>query len=218
MKRVLGVVALAIALCAIAAPAYAHVTVSAPGATPGGNDQQITFRVPVEEAHATVALTVALPTDTPIASVLVQPVPGWTHTEKTTTLAKPIKTDDGEITEAVSQITWKATPGHGLQPGEFGEFTIIAGHLPDVATIRFAAIQTYDNGSVVKWNQVAAPGSTAQPDNPAPVLTLSAGAAHPSTTTKSASTTGATVLSIVALIVAVAALGLAVVSRAKRAT
>src|SRR5664280_945275 len=86
----LASVAAAAALLALEVPAYAHVTVSAPGATRGGSDQEITFRVPVEENANTVALRIALPTDTPIASVEVQAMPGWTHTQKTTKLAEPI--------------------------------------------------------------------------------------------------------------------------------
>lgn len=214
MKKTLIVAGAALALVAIAVPAHAHVTVSAPGAARGGSDQEITFRVPVEEQQATVKLTVALPTSTPIASVLVKPVAGWTHTEKTTKLATPINTDDGEITEAISQITWTASAGHGLKPGEFGEFTIIAGQLPDAASLQFSAIQTYADGSTVAWNQVAAPGGTAEPDHPAPVLELPA--ATTPKATKAASTTGATVIAIVALVLAAAALGAAVVARARR--
>lgn len=238
MKRTaLLVLAALAALLALAGPASAHVTVTAPGATRGGSDQEITFRVPVEKNVDTVALSVQLPLDTPIASVLVAPAAGWTHTEVTSKLANPIKTDDGEITSAVSEITWKAGPGHGLLPGEFGEFTIIAGLLPDASSLTFKAIQTYADGSVVRWIQTAAPGSTAQPEDPAPVLQLPAAAssgATPSATSSttpsptsspapaaasssgsSSSDTGPVVLSIIALVVAAAALGFAFVSRAR---
>src|SRR5579875_1664142 len=98
-------------LLAFAASASAHVTVTAPGATRGGSDQEITFRVPVEKDVDTVGVTVQLPTNTPIASVLVEPMPGWTHTETTSKLATPIKTDDGEITSAVTVISWTAAAG-----------------------------------------------------------------------------------------------------------
>jgi uncharacterized protein len=220
MRRAIAAAA-GIAVFALAAPAWAHVTVSAPGATRGGSDQLITFRVPVEKNVPTVGLTVALPTNTPITSVDVQPLPGWTHTEKTVKLAHPVHTDDGDITEAVSQVTWKAQSG-GLQPGEFGEFTIIAGQLPDVASLTFAAIQTYKDGSEVRWNEHAAPG-TAEPENPAPVLDLTA--ARPSQNDPSAtvakpaassSNTAPTVLAIIALVIAAAALGIAVVGNARR--
>jgi uncharacterized protein len=218
MKRLLALVtALFVAGLAFAVSAGAHVTVTAPGATRGGGDQEITFRVPVEKDSATTGVTVVLPTDTPIASVDVAPVPGWTHTQKSTKLAKPIKTDDGNITEAVTQITWTAQKGQGLKPGEYGDFTFIAGQLPDVAELSFGAIQTYSDGSVVKWIQRAAPGSTEEPDFPAPTLSLVTTSADPKpAVVQKASTTAPTVLAILALVVAAAALGLAVVGNARR--
>jgi uncharacterized protein len=223
MKRALLFAGLLVGLTAV--PAYGHVTVSAPGATRGGSDQLITFRVPVEKDKATVGLTVQLPTATPIASVDVLPMAGWRHAEVTTKLATPVKTDDGEITSAVTRITWTATAG-GLAPGEFGEFTLLAGQLPDAATLTFGAVQTYSDGSVVRWIQSAAPGSTAEPDHPAPTLTLAAagstagsaaGSAAAAPAPKAHSSSAANALSIVALAVAAAALGLAVVNRARRA-
>jgi uncharacterized protein len=211
---VLAIAAAFVALLALAGPASAHVTVTAPGATRGGSDQEITFRVPVEKNVNTVGLTVVLPTATPIASVLVAPMPGWTHTQKTSKLAKPIVTDDGNITTAVTQITWRAT-GPGLAPGEFGAFTLIAGQLPDASSITFKAIQRYRDGSTVKWVQVAAPGAKDEPQFPAPVLTLAAATA-PKAASSSSSATGPVVLSIIALVVATGALGVAWLSRAKR--
>ena len=218
-----GVVAGA-ALLVLAGPASAHVTVSAPGATRGGSDQVITFRVPVEADADTVGLRLALPTETPIASVEVQAIPGWTHTQKTAKLAQPIHTDDGDITDAVSEIDWTAKPGQGLKPGEFGVFTIIAGQLPDAPSLAFKAIQTYSNGTSVAWIETAAPGNSAELEHPAPTLPLAAKATGatpsasvsvaPAATSKS-SNTGPVVLSIVALVVAAAALGLGVVTQAR---
>jgi periplasmic copper chaperone A len=219
----LATAATGVAVVALAGPASAHVTVSAPGATSGGSDQEITFRVPVEKDVDTVGVAIALPTDTPIASVLIDPIEGWTYTVKSSKLATPIKTDDGDITDAVSEIDWKAEAGHGLKPGEFGEFTIIAGQLPDADSLQFSALQTYSDGSVVNWNQVAAPGSTAEPEFPKPTLTLTktgAPTATPAaaTSTKSdSSNTGAIVLSVIALVLAAAAVGIAFVSRARSA-
>lgn len=214
MRRlVLLTAAILVALFALSAPAFAHITVTAPGATRGGSDQQITFRVPVEKNVDTVGLTVALPTDNPIASVLVEPVPGWTHTEKSVKLAKPIKTDDGEITSAVARISWRATPGQALTPGEVGAFTIIAGQLPDSATLTFKAVQYYRGGAVVHWDQVAAPGSTAEPDDPAPVLDLATPTHAAASSPDSHSNTGPYVLSIIAVVLAAAALAGLIVYR-----
>jgi uncharacterized protein YcnI len=221
---VLGVFAL---LAVFAAPASAHVTVSAPGATPGGSDQIISFRVPTESASAsTVGLTVQLPTDTPIASVLVEPHTGWTDTVTTVKLATPIHTDDGDITQVVSVITWTAsTPAAGIKPGQFDQFVVLAGKLPDAPSLTFKAIQTYSDASKVSWIETTAPGSTVQPDHPAPVLTLAAASGVPSGVAPavapvgapkaSSSNTGPIVLSVIALVVAAAALGFGFVSRAR---
>lgn len=104
----------AVAIFTVATDASAHVTVTAADAAAGASDVQITFRVPNENPSArTVAVTVRFPLDTPIADVLVQPTAGWSFTEKTAKLAKPIVTDDGDVTEAVSEIDWRAT-GTGI--------------------------------------------------------------------------------------------------------
>jgi len=178
-----------------AAVASAHVTVAAPGVFAGASDAAITFRVPDEsDSASTVGLKVRLPTDPPIAGVLVAPQTGWTATITNTKLATPIKTDDGNITEVVSEIDWTADPNSGIKPGFFGEFTVIAGKLPDDATsLTFKAIQTYSDKSVVSWIEEAAPGSTSEPEHPAPTLELAAaagpGSAAPSTPTASAAPT-----------------------------
>ncbi len=224
MKRLaLLVLAALAALLALAVPALAHVTVSAPGATRGGGDQEITFRVPVEKDVATTKLTVVLPTATPIASIEVAQKEGWTHTQQSTKLAKPIHTDDGDITTAVSQVTWTADKGAALQPGEYGTFTLLAGQLPKTSSLTFRAVQTYSDHSVVRWIETPAPGSSAEPEHPAPTLTLaaasgsSAKAAPAAKPSAAPGNTGPVVLSIVALVLAAAALGLAVVNRARRA-
>jgi uncharacterized protein len=180
-----------------AATASAHVTVAAPGVAAGASDAVITFHVPDEsDAASTVGLKVQLPTSTPIAGVLVSPQPGWTAKIIQRKLATPIKTDDGDITQIVSEIDWTAATGGGIAPGFFGEFTIIGGKLPDDATsLTFKAIQTYSDNSVVSWIDEAAPGSTAELDHPAPVLTLAPGSGSgaaassgaPSSNTSSAS-------------------------------
>ena len=210
--------ALAVAGLVLAGPAAAHVTFAAPGVSVGASDAAITFRVPDESATAsTIGVKLQLPIDTPIAGVLVAPVPGWSATVTNTKLATPITTDDGQITEVVSEIDWVASAGAGIKPGFFGEFTILAGKLPDkAATLTFKAIQTYSDRSVVSWIETPAPGSSAQPEHPAPTLTLASGqVAAPATSSHSASSTAATVLAIIALVVAAAALGLGIVTRAR---
>jgi len=176
-----------------AAPAWAHVTVVAPGAGPGQGDAAITVQVPDEsDTASTVGLKLQLPADHPIAGVLVAPLPGWTATIKQTKLATPVKTDDGDITEVVSEIDWTAAGGSGIKPGFFGQFTIIAGKLPDgVSRLTFKAVQQYSDGSTVSWIEQPAPGSNAEPEHPAPVLTLAGSAPAADATGSSAAGTDA---------------------------
>jgi uncharacterized protein len=191
-----------------ATTASAHVTVTAPGVTAGASDAAITFRVPDESGKAsTVGLKVQLPTDKPIAGVLVAPMTGWSATIKQTKLATPVKTDDGDITEVVSEIDWKADARSGIKPGFFGKFSIIAGKLPDgVSSLTFKAIQTYSDGSTVAWIEEAAPGSTTAPEHPAPTLELAAASADPSgSSTVSASPAAASSSSAVPAVTAAAA-------------
>ena len=215
------------AFVVLAATASAHVTVSAVNPTQGAYTV-LTFQVPTEsDTASTVGLTVQLP-DTPLAQVLDQPMPGWTFSSQTKRLATPITTDDGVVSEAISEVAWKATDG-GIKPGQFGQFVLSVGPLPKADSITFKVIQSYSDRSQVAWIEVAAPGSNAEPEHPAPVLKLSpassssqASAAGPVVTAepKKQSQTGPVVLGIVALVVAVGAAvaaGLALV-RSRRQT
>ena len=151
--------------------AGAHVTVQ-PSSLPKGGFEILSFSVPNEKDDAnTTALEVTIPTKYPIASVSVKPMPGWTITTEKTTLAKPVKTDDGEVSEAVSKITWTATAG-GLEPGQFDLFTISAGPLPTKPNkIEFKVLQTYSDGDIVRWIESSVKGAP-EPEFPAPTLTL----------------------------------------------
>jgi uncharacterized protein YcnI len=159
----------ALVLLAVAGPASAHVTAN-PKTAEQGSYTKVTFRVPNEEQTAkTVQLEVDLPLDHPIASVSVRPVPGWTVKAEESTLPKPIKSDDGEVTKAVSKITWS---GGTIDPGQFQEFDVSMGPLPtDTDTLVFKAIQTYTGGEVVRWDEIQQKGA-AEPEHPAPTVHL----------------------------------------------
>jgi uncharacterized protein YcnI len=176
LKRASVVVAVAGVVLAVAAPADAHVTVNPSTATPGGYTK-VTFRVPNETDNTdTTKLEVAFPPDQPIASVSVKPVPGWTATPTTSKLATPIKTHDHEITEAVSRIVWTAGAGSAIKPGQFQEFDVSLGPLPASGQLVFKALQTYSDGTVVRWIDEPSSDGT-EPEHPAPVLKLAAAAA-----------------------------------------
>ena len=182
----LAVVAFTVVLFGSVGTADAHVTVTAVGAVEGGSDTVITFRVPTEsETASTTGLRVRLPIDTPLLGVLVRPLPGWTYRVVQATLEHPVSTDDGPVTRAVSEIDWTATAG-GTRPGGFEEFAIIAGQLPRTTTLTFKAIQHYSDNKDVSWVEVAGPGA-AEPDHPAPTLSLGPAAAAATTVATSPS-------------------------------
>jgi uncharacterized protein YcnI len=220
-------VGVAAAVLVTVGPASAHVTVN-PGNAVQGGFAKLAFRVPNEKDTAsTVKLEVVIPTTAPIAFLSVKPVPGWTAVLETTKLTAPIKTDDGEITEAVSKITWTVSGvDSAIRSGQFQEFEVSAGPLPKVDQIIFKALQTYSDGDIVRWIDEPVAGGK-EPDHPAPVLKLSAGTATvpvagPTveaqavpTASKDGGASGGWALGIgiAALVAALAALALAVQTR-----
>ncbi|AEH11706.1 MULTISPECIES: YcnI family copper-binding membrane protein [Protofrankia] len=163
---------------AFALPASAHVTVQ-PKSAAAGSYTTLSFKIPTERDDAsTTKLEIQFPTDTPISSVTIEPHLGWSYQVAKTKLAEPIKTDDGSVSEVISQITWTASSADtAIKPGEFAVFNVSAGPLPAQAgTVAFKALQTYSNGEVVRWIDVAQPGQD-EPEHPAPSLTLTAAAA-----------------------------------------
>lgn len=160
-------------------PADAHVTVQPREAAKGGY-AKLAFRVPTESATAgTIKLAVSFPQDTPLAAVRTKPMVGWTAEIRKEKLATPIKTDDGEITEAVRTVTWTAQPGVRIGPNEFTEFEVSVGPLPDnTDRLLFPSVQTYDDGKDVSWDQPPPAEGAAEPEHPAPALRLTAPASN----------------------------------------
>ncbi|MEV6738490.1 YcnI family protein [Streptomyces sp. NPDC051104] len=173
LRRATTVAALAAAgVLTAAGAAFAHVTVHPESYAKGATDGVLTFRVPNEEdTAATTKVQVFLPTDHPILGVLVSPQDGWTAQVTTTKLKTPVKTDDGTITDAVSQITWT---GGRIRHGQYQDFNVAFGQLPENADqLTFKTLQTYSDGNVVRWIEEAQKGQD-EPENPAPVLQLTA--------------------------------------------
>lgn len=155
--------------------ASAHVTAHSPDNPARGDDGEIVFRMPDEEASANVVkLQVSFSTTSPITNADIKPVPGWTAVETMMTLPKPVKMDNEDVTTAVKSITWSAPAGGGIAPGQFQEFAISVEGLPDNTNeLLFPATQTYANGDVVNWNQPTVAGQP-EPEHPTPHLELAA--------------------------------------------
>jgi uncharacterized protein YcnI len=175
-------IAAAAATGALALPAVAeaHVDVQPSEAASGASVRE-DLRVPNEQDKAnTTKLAVQLPDG--FADASYEPVPGWSVKIKKTKLAKPVKNDEGQvITEQVTQITWS---GGKIAPGQFQDFPLSV-QIPGKAgtTLTFKAIQTYDNGDVVRW--IGSPDSeepapqvkvtAAESDNGTPAVSVSGG-------------------------------------------
>jgi uncharacterized protein YcnI len=214
-------------LLAVPVAASAHVTVSSDRAVKGGY-AKLVLRVPNESPTAsTVKLVVTLPKDTPIASLRTKPKVGWTAVVTKAKLAQPVKTDDATLTEAPATVTYTATAG-GIAPGQFDEFELSGGPLPTSAdTLTLPTAQYYSDGKVVTWNEPNVAGQ-AEPQHPAPVLSLAASGevkttnvAATGSTEESETGNGLAVgLGIAALLVALiaAGLGFAALRRAGRGT
>lgn len=176
LRRVVAVTAGATALTlGLAVPALAHVTVN-PGSAEQGGFTKVAFRVPNERDNASTSkVEVAFPVDHPLPFVSVKPVPGWDVKVVESKLPKPITTEYGEITEAVTKVTWS---GGKIESGQFQEFEVSMGMLPkDTDHLVFPTAQTYTGGEVVKWaDEPRADGSEAE--HPAPVLKLTPASAE----------------------------------------
>lgn len=207
----IGVLALA-----VPAGAGAHVTLQ-PSEAAAGDFTVLDVRVPNEtDDSATTKVDVQFPPGFVFASY--QPVPGWSVKVQMEKLAKPITSHGEEITEQVAQMTWTAD-GAGIQPGQFLDFPISV-QIPVEAgdTLTFKALQTYDDGEVVRW--IGAPDS----EKPAPQVTVTEGgeehgaAADDDAAESSDSDDGGDGLAIAALIVGLLGLllGGAALARSRR--
>ena len=165
--------AAAAALLLAPAVAQAHVTLQ-PDAAPAGGFTRLDVRVPNERDDAgTTKVDVQLPPGFIAASY--EPVPGWKVKVTRSKAEKPIDTGEGLQSDTqVSRITWTGDGKQGIvEPGEFQDFGLSL-KMPDGKAgdkLTFKALQTYDDGQVVRWI------GPEDADEPAPIVTLEAGSA-----------------------------------------
>jgi uncharacterized protein YcnI len=160
-------IVLSVVCAALAAPAAAQAHVSLhPNVLPAGSFPTVSIRVPNETDNArTVKVDVKIPAGFP--ALAPQSVPGWTIKLVKHKLAKPIQTDDGQVTEEVSEVVYTASQGGGTAPGYMENFPI-AFSVPDEigAALTFKTVQTYSDGNVVRWI------GAASSDQPAPTVNV----------------------------------------------
>ncbi|ORX06685.1 YcnI family copper-binding membrane protein [Mycolicibacillus trivialis] len=192
------------------APAAAHVTASSENPVRGGY-ATVTFAVPNESTTgaATTQLVITLPD---VAAVRTETVPGWTA-----------ELDRDVQAGTVGKVTFTAESGGGIPTEQFGLFRVSMA-LPDTDTVSFPTVQVYDDGTRVSWDQETAADDTAEPEHPAPTLSLRAGTpdhagphsvdvgTHPSNPVHAADST-ARVLGGAALLLGAVAIGVAMARR-----
>ena len=154
---------------ALAAPAAAHVTIQ-PEELPAGTFTRLDVRVPTERDDAsTTEVDVELPDG--FYFVSYEPVAGWDVQLETEKLGEPVEIEPGfDASEQVTRVTWTGEGNEGaIPPQAFQDFGLSV-LTPDAEgeTLTFKALQTYDNGEVVRW--IGAPDS----EEPAPTVTLTA--------------------------------------------
>lgn len=149
MRKAVLLVVTAIGLVIVAqAGAHAEIT---PEKVPAGAVSTFTLSVEGEESAPTVKVAMQLP-------------PGMAN-------LKPTTPRGWQVNLGGRVITWT---GGRIAQGETGTFEI-TGQFPDSPgkTLKFPVVQTYGDGTVVRW--IGAPAS----ETPAPTIQLSAAAAPP---------------------------------------
>jgi uncharacterized protein YcnI len=151
------VVGAAVSVGVLAAPAWAHVQVEADPGSPGATDATLKIMAAGESGTAgTSKLEVVADPAIPADQVtLVSGPSGWTLTPGAAggfTLAGPAlaKGDDANVSVKVKQ-------------------------LPNAPQVTFKVVQTYSDGEVVRWIELAGADGK-EPDNPAPIVKLTPGA------------------------------------------
>jgi uncharacterized protein YcnI len=147
-----------------AATAGAHVHVDADHPVRGGY-ALVTFQVPneSEKGAPTTKVTITLPN---VASVSTDVMAGWSA-----------DLDRDTATGAYRSVTFTASPNAGIGLGQFELFPISIS-LPDADSATFPVVQTYGDGTVVRWDQPPLPNGD-EPEYPAPVLALTSGPPAP---------------------------------------
>jgi uncharacterized protein YcnI len=147
----------ALGVLALAAPAAAHVEVSADKTKAGATDVTLIFRGEAENPSGIVSERVVLPSS--IAPADVTPVktpPGW-----------KFSTNSDGFTVG----------GEPLAANKDAEWSVKVAKLPDGETrLSFKTVETYQDGEVARWIEIQQEGE-AEPENPAPLLVLQPGPA-----------------------------------------
>jgi uncharacterized protein YcnI len=148
----------ALTLGALGAPAWAHVQVEADPGSPGASDATLKIMAAGESGTAgTSKLEVVADPAIPADQVTLASGPsGWTLAPSA----------NGGFTLA----------GPALAKGDDANVSLKVKQLPNAPQVTFKVVQTYSDGEVVRWIELAGADGK-EPSNPAPIVKLTPGAA-----------------------------------------
>ncbi|MEU8330733.1 DUF1775 domain-containing protein [Micromonospora sp. NPDC048839] len=147
-------------------PGAAHAVdvTTTPSEARQGDAVRLEFTVPEERAGTkTNQIEVRLPADAPIAEVYPMSVNGWAPRISSRTLDKPVAgIHSSGVSTVTTAVTWVRL-GES-EPGP-ARLALSMGPMPQAERLTFEVVQTYADGTVVRWADAAGP-------HRAPALTL----------------------------------------------
>lgn len=138
MKKIISGVVLFLATLFLVPSVFAHVSVK-PNEVGVGKYQTFTMGVPVEKDIPTTGLRLVIPEG--LQHVTPNVKPGWTISMK--------KSGQGEE-EMVTEVSWT---GGVIPAGQRDDFSFSAQVPGEATTLMWKAYQTYQDGTVVAWDQ-----------------------------------------------------------------
>ncbi|MFF3856185.1 YcnI family protein [Micromonospora sp. NPDC002575] len=160
-----AVLAVVAATLGWAGPALAADVTSTPEQARQGDPVRLEIVVPEERPGTrTERIELRLPAAAPVGEAYPMSVPGWAPRITTRKLAEPIPGIHGTTMDTVTaSVVWVRAEGAPAGPARLA---VSMGPLPQAERMVFEVVQTYADGTVVRW---ADPAGGARP---APVLTL----------------------------------------------
>ncbi|MDQ1644383.1 MAG: hypothetical protein QOJ50_567 [Cryptosporangiaceae bacterium] len=147
-----------------ASPAAAQIEITPTTASPGGS-AEVALKIGEERPGAyTTKVQLVAPQDNPIAEIYALSIRGWAPQTAMRRLDKPAELIHGTKTsQVVAGITWIRMPDAGTAAKPF-TLSMAMGPLPEnTGRVLFTVIQTYSDGTVVRWGDDPAKGNPAHP-------------------------------------------------------
>ncbi|MFI6243455.1 DUF1775 domain-containing protein [Micromonospora sp. NPDC050795] len=144
--------------------AYAADVTTTPTEARHGEAVRLEFSVPEERAGTkTKQIEVRLPADAPIAEVYPMSVDGWAPRLSSRTLDKPLPgIHSSGVSTVTTAVTWVRVGASDAGPARLA---LSMGPMPQAERLTFEVVQTYADGTVVRWADATGP-------HRAPALTL----------------------------------------------